>query len=468
MTTRFVDNSATFVTGLTEADAYNTLGAAVTAASASDVIRVRSTHVETANAVINYTFPATIGLQILSVTFNGLGTGGLAAGGTINVGAANAALTMDGHAYIYGITFNGGTNNNAACDILVMTATATASQSLKFDTCTLAVPSASTTAQLTIGVQASSAAADLTAEFINCTFSAGAVKSILFANGTIYIENLTLAGTAPTTVFAMAGTGRCSNITIVNSDLSGVAWTNLVSAAAYIGYFIFKQCKFRSGFTFTTGAFSGPGLDIIAIDCDSGDNHYKYLKSNWSGTIVASNSIYEAASNGTDSFSLLMTASANASFSWPLAGPEFTWFNSALSAMTSSVEVNNDGTTFKDNELWQNTTYKGTSGFTTATVNRGDRAADILASGANQDTSTASWTGTGGFGAEVKQKLVSTSFTPAEVGPITVTPKLAKASASVYISPKVLSNASKVWLSMGGQFINEQPLATYIAGIISG
>jgi hypothetical protein len=88
-------------------------------------------------------------------------------------------------------------------------------------------------------------------------------------------------------------------------------------------------------------------------------------------------------------------------------------------------------------------------------TNIADRAADILTAGANQTTSTASWTGTGGFGAAVKQKLVSGSFTPAEVGLISTVVKLAKASATVYVDMKVLTDSGKQYQTPG-VFLNER------------
>jgi hypothetical protein len=131
-----------------------------------------------------------------------------------------------------------------------------------------------------------------------------------------------------------------------------------------------------------------------------------------------------------------MTGNANTSFIHPLVSPPIATFNSTLSALTSTVEAVNDGTTFTDAELWQETLAKVTSGSPLGTWNVGDRAASIVATPANQTTSTATWVGTGGFGAAVKQKLVSSSFTPAEIGAITTVIKLAK-NDNVYISPKV-------------------------------
>jgi hypothetical protein len=175
---------------------------------------------------------------------------------------------------------------------------------------------------------------------------------------------------------------------------------------------------------------------VELIDCNSADVNYYYTKVSWEGTVLADASVYYNASDGTTSISWLMTGNANSSFTWPLTSPPISSWNATLGAMTTTVEVTNDGTTYTDAQLWQETLAKVTSGVPLGTWNRADRAADITTAGTNQASSSVSWTGTGGFGAEVKQKLVSGSFTPAEIGPITTRVFLA-ANDSVYVSPRV-------------------------------
>ena len=439
MTTYFVSNAGSNTAPYdTEAKAANALATiAAVPWAAADIVKVSSTHTETAGVAISYTFPTTPGLQVLSVTFNGSGTGGLAAGGAINVGAANAALNfVNGFAYVYGITFASGTNNNGACD-LTFGSTATSPIGMTFESCTFSAPTANTGGIITIGGAAGATNDDTVYNFYNCTFSNGADKSITLGYGRHVFTGMALAGTAPTTIFSLLG-GMALNVLITGSDLSGVAWTNIIIAGGNgTGNLILRQCKLRSGFSIVTGTFDGPGsYEIVLSDCDSGDVHYSFIKHCWSGTITTSAAIYADASDGTNSFSWLMTGNANSSFTWPLTSPEIIQFNSSLAAMTTTVEVTNDGTTFTDAQLWQETLAKVTTGVPLGTWNRGDRVADILTAGANQATSTKTWTGTGGFGAEVKQKLVSTSFTPAELGAIVTVVKLA-ANDTVYVSPKV-------------------------------
>lgn len=420
----------------------------------ADVVKVDSTFAEDV-AAPSYTFPSTPGMQLLSVTFNGSGTGALAAGASITCSTnGNPFNIVGGYAYIYGVSFIG--NNGSSAGNLVSVISGTGVSSLVFDTCTISAPGTSASAKINFGGASNNVV--MTCDLINCTISNGANKTIGLRNGRFTADNLTLAGETLTSVFQPASADS-QEFEVKNSDLTGVAWTNLVvvSSIQVNGYMRFTNCKLQSGFALTTGSFPYPGaVPVEAIDCHSGDTHYYYQRDSWHGTITSDNSVYYDASNGTTSLSLKLVSSANVSFAYPMITPPMTFFNSTLSAMTTTIECTNDGTTFTDAELWQETTAKTTSGSPLGTTNRADRVATILTTPANQESSTVSWTGTGGFGSEVKQKLVSGSFTPAEIGYVTTQVFLAKASSTVYINPKILSTSAKQSITPMGTYINER------------
>jgi hypothetical protein len=96
--------------------------------------------------------------------------------------------------------------------------------------------------------------------------------------------------------------------------------------------------------------------------------------------------------------------------------------------------------------------YLGTSGFPLS-VTSSDRAATILATPANQTTSSETWTTTG-LTTPVKQKL-SVTFTPQEKGPIIARVYLAKASTTVYVCPEILTSAGRSYMAPSGAYINE-------------
>jgi hypothetical protein len=455
--TYFVSNSGSNTAPYdTEAKAATTLGVieAIPWTNA-DTVKVSSTHTETVGASKSYVLPASPGMRILSVTFNGSGTGGLAAGGTISAGVGSFNITFaTGHGYIYGLTINGG--STAGTGGFIALAGGTNPVGLVFESCNF-ITIATGTSTFRLGCSQAIANDDIYVKLVGCVFNfsgSNVGKSILIRSGVIELFGCTLAGTTVTTLFTAEAAASCSPY-IRDCDFSGIAWTNLydVSNASYVRPKL-RNCRLRSGFTVTTGTYAGPGGNTIElIDCNSGDVNYYYFKGSYAGTILASNAVYYDAGDGTDSISWLMSSSANAKFELPLMAPEINYYNKTLSSTITTVECVNDGTTFKDNELWQETVAKTTSGVPLGTWNLGDRAADILAAGANQTTSSVSWTGTGGFGAAVKQKLESTSFTPAENGIISVNVKLAKASATVYVSPRVFTG-SRQWMSADG-YINE-------------
>jgi len=437
MTTYFVGAGSNTAPYDTEAKAATSLDTIETIPwVAGDIVKFSSTYTDASAANRAFVFPATPGLQLLSVTFNGSETGGLAAGGAVTGSTGSGFCRISGYAYIYGMTFASGTSSSASADVFVNDQSATGA--LYLENCTLKTPNANAGARITIG--STGAVSDDSIVYLkDCTFNSSNSGGAIVQSGKLIIDNLTLSGTAPTTVFSFTGNAAAHHHVLLRaSDLSAVAWTNLVDVSGGVtGTFVATQCKLRSSFTVTTGTFGGPGSpEVILQDCNSGDVNYYYSKTSYEGTVLADNSVYIDASDGTNSISWLMSGNANTSFTWPLKSPMIAKFNSTLSAMTTEIEVVNDGTTFTNAQLWQETLYKGTSGTPNGTWNRGDRVADIVTAGSNQATSTSSWTGTGGFASAVKQKLTSTSFTPAEIGPIGVVVYLA-ANDTVYVSPKV-------------------------------
>ncbi len=437
MTTYFVSSAGSNTSPYdTEAKAATALLTTTALATASDTIKVSSTHTENAGGSITIHLPTSPGLKIVSVIFNGSGTGAAASGAAVNTNA-NSFFAMDGHGYVYGINFAAGTgSSDGSASIFIATVNQT--QGLFFDTCTFRLNTSNSSPAFNWGGLGNNSNRDQWLRFYDCGFRFGATaQTIVIRNLIAELRGCSInaSGSAPTTLFTPAA-GATTQLSVIGSDLSGKTWTNFVNVGVgCASKFLARQCKMPASFAVSTGTFAGPGgVEVELIDCDSGDNHYTYLKSCWQGTIVASNTIYASTSNGTDSYSLHMTGNANSSFTWPLISPPIPQWNAATgSGKTTTVEVDNDGTTFTDAQLWQETSAKVTSGSTASTWEISDRAASIVASGTNQTTSSVSWTGTGGFGAEVKQKLVSGSFTPAEVGAVVTVVKLA-ANDDVYVS----------------------------------
>ncbi len=462
MTTYFVSNAGSNTAPYdTEAKAATSLGTVIAVpVAATDVIKVSSTHTENAGASITYTLPTSPGLQVLSVTFNGSGTGGLASGGSITTGG-NSGMTINGYGYFYGLSLTVGAGGNSSSAQINLAQSNSASHWQRFDNCTFYLNTTSATPILSLGrVTGGATDADSTIVMNDCVwrFAATGIKPT-FKLGYFNLRGLSFHASSSviTTLFTFV-TGGIAIVDVTASDLSAMTSAAIVDISSKgTNRIRLAQCKFPSGFALTTGSSPSPGsTEVIMQDCDSGDNHYTFVKAGYGGTVTQQNSIYADASNGTDNLGWTMVASGNATFLTPLEAPSISYWNATLSAMTTTVEAASNNVTFKDNELWQETLAKVTSGFTLGTWNVGDRAADVLAAGANQTTSAKSWTGVPGT--PVMQKLVTTSFTPAEVGPIRTRAYLGKASATAYVSPRVLSGNIQ-WMTAAGEFINEQASA---------
>ena len=87
-----------------------------------------------------------------------------------------------------------------------------------------------------------------------------------------------------------------------------------------------------------------------------------------------------------------------------------------------------------DQQIWLEVQYLGTSGFPLGAF-IDDAAADYLAVASNQTASSVAWTTTGLTNPN-KQKL-SVTFTPQEKGFIHAVVKVAMASKTVFICPKL-------------------------------
>jgi hypothetical protein len=441
VTAYFVDSNAGagLNDGTSKTDAFLTLAQAAAVWTAADIVHVSSAHAETPGTV-TYTLPTSPGLEIWSEDW---ASGDVPLkGAAISVGAVAGGdiIISSGFGYFYGFVLTAGTTGASAG---VSIANGNAVSGIVLEESTLAIPS-NTSSHVGLGPNDENHAKLI--KLINPVFIFGSTESsILLNNAVIDIKGATLAGAAvPTNLFSSTA-ARCPRACVGQSDLSGLAWTNLVSIPATdVGYCLFQECKFPSGFAISTGTFVGPGgLRIIVEHCDSGDVHYGYIEECWEGTITNQVSVFADASDGTHDFAYLMAGNANTSFSNPLMSPQLvTMNNTVASARQVRVEVVNDGTTFQDDELWVETAAKITSGVPLGTWNRDDRVANFLtATPANQDTSTVDWTGTSGFDIVVKQKLVTGSFTPAEVGPVTSRVFLG-VDGSVYISPNAVLEAA--------------------------
>lgn len=440
----FVDSAATgAANGTNWANAYTTLAAATAVATNADTIYVANTHNASQVTAKTITCPTSPGLRILVVTPSGAsGNSGLATGAIEAVGAGSVALTINGFAYIYGLSLYGGTNNNQACVVQFATANGV-SAALYFDTCVIQCRTASGSAGIGFGSARASNSQDNLIEFKDTTFRFGATgQSFVFGNAKLNFQNISFdsAGSAPTTLITnRPGAGSC---VFEACDLSGESWSNLVSVAWASTYdILLRNCKLPSGTALTTGTYSGPGgVSIRMENCDSGDTQYNVALGSYTGTVVDESTIVRTGGGAT---SLRMDTSANTKFPYSTLAVEGARYNSVVgTAQTLTIEFIHDtssasgqgsGTSFAytNAELWVELQYQGTSGFPLALIDIDDRAANVLSTPADQPSSSATWTTTG-MTTPVKGKMECT-FTAQEAGYLLFKVCFAAPSKVVYV-----------------------------------
>lgn len=241
----------------------------------------------------------------------------------------------------------------------------------------------------------------------------------------------------PATLFLTSNGVASGQFCGVGLDLSLITGS-LVDVSGGISYAIkLQDCKLGGGVAITTGEFDAGGITVEVVNCDSGDTNYRTERYSYDGTVLHETTIVRTggASDGVTALSHKFASSANTKFYRPLVGPWISFWNETTgSAVTVAAEVVTDNVTLTDAEAWIEVEYLGTSGVPLGSF-ASDRAADILATPANQTTSSATWTTTG-LTTPVKQTL-SKAVTPQEKGVIRARVCLAKASTTMYACPKL-------------------------------
>jgi hypothetical protein len=216
------------------------------------------------------------------------------------------------------------------------------------------------------------------------------------------------------------------------------------------GLVLLENCKLNSAVSITTGSVAGQGgVELRLVNCDGADTNYRYQKTVYQGTITSNSVVYRSGGAtapgqaGSVPVSRKMVTTADSKFYSPLESDAVEVFfpsdadlaaNLGVdTAVTATVEIVTDGVTLTDAEAWLEVEYPSSGGHPLSAF-ANDRAADILATPANQTSSSVTWTTTG-LTSPTKQKL-SVTFTPKEMGVVKLRVMLAKASTTLYFCPK--------------------------------
>lgn len=428
--------------GSTWALANATLAAAMTDQAAGDRVWISDAHNENAGGVaITVTGKGTLAapMQYLCGDDAAEPPTALAASAAIGNTGGNA-ITFNGHFFARGLTINTGTGSSTA----VLIQCSLGGDVEHWDGCVFNQNTTDAGSHIhACGVNNDRAGTRCV--WTNCNVKLSAAgQSISISGGVFEWRGGSLvSGGVTTTGLIRQTTTRAGVRALIDSvDLSagaaGMGLSGPMSAGAKI---VFRNCKLPASWSGALCATSPPAVGSRAEmwNCDSADTNYRMWIEDYCGSIKSETTYVKTggASDGTTPLSWKMASSANAEYPIHIVrSPEIPseWIESVGSAKTITVDVLHDSATnLKDDEIWLEVQYLGTSGVPLGSF-ISDAKADILAAAADQTASSATWTTTSMTNPN-KQKL-SVTFTPQEKGVAYVTVCVAKPSYTVYVDPK--------------------------------
>jgi hypothetical protein len=345
------------------------------------------------------------------------------------------SITMSGWLYAYGLNLVAGSGTTQASIFLASDA---ASVRQHYRDCTFKINNTNLASVITLGSSNSGPKAML---WENCQVSFAGFGGITVGDTDFrWSGGGAISGTTTPTLFQVGISGRSGSVLCEGVDFSNFASTlTFFSNNSLEGTHILRNCKLPASWSGTL-IFAGtvpPGLRVEMYNCDNADTNYRLLIQDYTGSIASETTIVRTggASDGTTPLAWRMaTLSTTEHPLKVLRAPEIViWNEDTGSAKTVEIEVVTDNVTLTDAEAWIEVQYLGTSGIPLSLF-VADVRAHVLASPANQASSSEAWTTTG-LTTPVKQKL-SVTFTPEEKGFIHVVPCLAKASTTMYVCPK--------------------------------
>lgn len=343
-------------------------------------------------------------------------------------GASGINWSQAGTAYVYGFTFNVGTGASAA--------SLTLGNNI-YEACALKILNTAATSSINADLGTAGA---MSIKLINTTMQFSAAgQGVALGDGEFEwrdTQNALVLGTVPTVLFETY-TDSSNIVRLHGIDLANLN-TAIVNLASQLTVNIdLFNCKLHASVALTTGTHPGTaGGFIRMINCDSGATNTNTQYETGEGSLTDELTIVRTggASDGTTAFAWkIVTRATTPRFEFPFISlPIAQWNNTTGASKTLTVEIVNDGLTLTDREVWVEIEYLGTSGFPISSF-IDDAAADLLATAANQASSSVAWTTTG-LGSPVKQKLEVT-FTPQLKGPVIARVCVARPSLTLYVDP---------------------------------
>jgi len=433
--------------GSTKALAKSTWAGAIGVMSAGDTLNVDSANSEPYAAHKTLSFPGTIASPciIISINWTTEAYEQATTSQLYTTGSYHLYLNSTSMMYVYGIHMTIGVRfypNN------------TANNSIKYHDCIFDWPAG----QSYPSVYALGGSSNTL--FKKCTFPlpcTSVAGTVWFGATSMYRINISFIGctftitdaTLPAgfTIFNLDNIGNNANsLNLRGCDFSGVAADYLIkhdesATSQNINTVYIENARLHADTTvFSNTPIKTFQPDLVhAQNVDSANTVSRIDLHEHEGEVTVDTSIYRTGgyAPASSAQSWLMESNANAvEFRAPLRIKLADLVADTSSAATFTVHIVFDSATdLQDDEIWIEVEYPDDT--TAAFHFEDDRAADILATPANQASSSESWTGTGGFSNENKQQCAVTTTNTGKEGPTTVYICLAKPSTDVYVCPKV-------------------------------
>jgi len=405
--------------------------------AAGDTVFVSADHAETQTTSMTISGPGTVTnpVRVICVARPSSAIPPVAVdqttGATVTT-TTTGEITTSHSIYVYGVGFSCGSGASGS-----LTLNLDSGQNFTMlENCSLTLGSTTGTSRIITGTASASTSSGAVTILKNTNIVFGATTNSFLATHRLLWDGGTLSGTAPTTLFLGAVT---ANIDVRNVDLSTLAGSStlvtLGTTAPGVTY-NFTNCKLNASLSAvisgSVGSFQDGGVDLVISDSStntSREEHYQYA-----GSVIADTTNYltNGASDGTTHKSWKMVANSSAKYFHPLLAPDiFQWVGSTgshtftlfLSTLTGSL---------LDTEFGFDIEYMGSALTPKGTFD--SSMAAITSSGTALSSDTQAWSGQSGI---TKMKVTKT-VTLNRIGWVRITPRLVKASQTVWVDPLVV------------------------------
>jgi hypothetical protein len=415
------------------ANAFTTLTTAFVTEAAGDTLYVAHDHAESTAAAVTLT---SSGLSTNPTKVVCVNRGGAVPPvsadrrATAQVATTGAnSIDLRGHTHYDGIIFSAG-NGTSVASITIATAN---SIWQRLDNCSLRLTGSGASSTITVG---GANVAGCYVELNNTTMSFANVGQTVVSYARLIWRNTpsALLGTIPTLVLATGAT-RGGSIECIGVDFSaaGSGKTIVANSNSQGAACTFTDCKLDAAVT-KSSAPQVAGNAIVDFVRSGASGNYAVYRNRHNGLLIEETTIVRTggATDGTTTIAWKIVTTTDASYSLPFECPPIAIWNDVTgSPVTATVEgIWGGGAVPLDSDAWVDVEYLGDASSPQGSfVN--DGTPDLLATAANQASSSATW-----GGSTTKFKL-NVTFTPQQKGWVYARCKIGKASSTVYLDPLV-------------------------------